>query len=186
MPNYRRNYVPGGTYFFTVNLADRQSDLLLQEISSLRAAVAQTRIRFPFEIDAWVVLPDHIHAIWTLPPNDHDYSNRRAAIKRVFALAIPQTEPTTASRHHQGERNIWQRRFWEHTIRDDQDLNTHIDYIHFNPVKHALVSRVQDWPHSTFHRAVARGRYPINWAGGNDIDRDTGERSGRNEPQGWD
>jgi putative transposase len=165
VPNYRRNYIAGATYFFTVNLEDRHSDLLVRDIASLRAAVAQTRARHPFTIHAWVVMPDHMHAIWTLPAGDADFSNRWACIKRAFSSRLPPNEARSESRLRQGERGIWQRRFWEHTIRDARDFAAHIDYVHFNPVKHGLVQCPLDWPYSSFHRCVARGEYPPDWSG---------------------
>ena len=165
MPDYRRHRVPGGTYFFTVNLLDRHCDLLIAEIESLRAAVRQTRSRLPFHIDAWVVLPDHTHCLWTLPPGDSDYSGRWKTIKTLFSGSLPPIENRSPARHRRGERGIWQRRFWEHTISDDRDYAAHMDTIHFNPVKHGLVSAVADWPFSSFHRCVAAGLYPPRWAG---------------------
>jgi putative transposase len=163
MTDYRRNRVPGGTYFFTVNLHDRRSRLLVQHIQALRAAVRHTQRRAPFHIDAWVVLPDHMHALWTLPEDDADYARRWNAIKTNFSRKIPPGEVRSASRVARRERGIWQRRFWEHTIRNDGDYAAHMDYIHFNPVKHGLADHVADWPFSSFHRAVASGLYPRNW-----------------------
>ena len=166
MTDYRRNRVPGGTYFFTVNLYDRRSDLLARNIGVLREAVRKGRAKAPFHIDAWVVLPEHLHSLWTLPEGDMDYSARWQAIKTAFSKQIPEGEFRSASRMEKGERGIWQRRFWEHTIRDDQDYGAHFDYIHFNPVKHGLVAHAADWPYSSFHRSVTMGLYPANWAGG--------------------
>ena len=166
MTDYRRNRVPGGTYFFTVNLYDRRSDLLVTHVDILRESVRKIRTRTPFHIDAWVVLPNHMHCLWTLPEGDVDYSSRWQAIKMAFSRKMPAGESRSASRHGKRERGIWQRRFWEHTIRDEQDYAVHIDYIHFNPVKHGLVANVADWPYSTFHRAVAEGWYPLDWAAG--------------------
>ncbi len=168
MPNYRRCRVPGGTYFFTVNLLDRRSDLLVRHIELLRAAVRSVLVAHPFHIDAWVVLPDHLHAMWTLPEGDADYSNRWRAIKAAFARALPKTERRSPGRQKRGERGVWQRRFWEHTIRDERDYARHMDYVHYNPVKHGWVHRVRDWPYSSFHRAVAQGLYPVDWAGSDD------------------
>jgi putative transposase len=165
MPDYHRNRVPGGTYFFTVNLLERRERLLVEHIDALRDAVRQVRKKHPFHIDAWVVLPDHTHCVWTLPPGDDDYSSRWKAIKIAFAKALPRTEQLSAVRERKGERGIWQRRFWEHTIRDDSDYAAHVDYVHINPVKHGLVKRVADWPYSSFHRFVKDGIYPLDWAG---------------------
>jgi putative transposase len=165
MPNYRRARVPGGTLFFTVNLLKRRQTLLADHIDALRSAVADTRRDYPFEIDAIVVLPDHIHAVWTLPPNDADFSTRWRLIKMRFAKALPKQERLSAVRQARNERSIWQRRFWEHLIRDDADYARHIEYCYINPVKHGLVTRVRDWPHSSFHRDVRRGVFPVDWAG---------------------
>jgi putative transposase len=164
MPNYRRNRILGGTYFFTVNLLERKSTLLIEHIAELREAVRVVREKQPFHIDAWVVLPDHMHAIWTLPPGDDQYSNRWRAIKKAFSKAIPKTEYRSPIRIKRHERGIWQRRFWEHTIIDDADYATHMDYIHYNPVKHGWAVTVKEWPYSSFHRLVKMGIYPSNWA----------------------
>ena len=165
MTNYRRNFVRGGSYFFTVNLADRRLRLLTEHISALRTAVRDTRASHPFAIDAIVVLPDHLHAIWTLPEGDADFALRWRLIKSAFSRALPNGEHVSRSRAIRGERGIWQRRYWEHSIRDDNDFARHMDYIHINPVKHGLVARVSDWPYSSFHRMVKLGIYPEDWAG---------------------
>ena len=177
MPDYRRNRVVGGTYFFTVNLRDRRSDLLVTRVDLLRTAIRRVRQLRPFHIDAWVVLPDHMHAVWTLPPGDANFSNRWQAIKMAFAKGIDGCERLSASRLSRGERGIWQRRFWEHTIRDEQDYAAHLDYVHFNPVKHGLVASAAAWPHSTFHHAVASGRYPSSWSITDTDDTAKGERT---------
>lgn len=176
MPNYHRNRVPGGTYFFTVNLLERQSRLLVEHIEAFREAVRGVREKRPFHIDAWVVLPDHTHCVWTLPPGDDDYPARWKAIKIAFAKALPKIERLSAVRMRKGERGIWQRRFWEHTIRDERDYAAHVDYVHINPLKHGLVQRVVDWPYSSFHRAAASGLYSHDWAGDDVIDLVAGER----------
>jgi putative transposase len=165
MPDYRRYRVPGGTYFFTVNLLERRLDTLVWHMDALREAVRATKRERPFHIDAWVVLPDHMHTVWTLPPGDDDFSNRWKAIKIRFVQAVPRTERRSGTRISRGERGVWQRRFWEHVIRDDADYQHHVDYIHVNPLKHGYVKRVADWPYSTFHRYVAKGIYPIDWCG---------------------
>jgi putative transposase len=165
MPDYRRNRVPGGSYFFTVNLLERNNSLLITNIDSLRNAVRQVRAKHPFHIDAWVVLPDHMHAVWTLPPGDSDYSSRWRAIKIAFAKALSKTERLSAIRAAKGGRGIWQRRFWEHTIRDERDYAAHLDYVHINPMKHGLVQSVREWRYSSFHRLVGEGVYPVDWAG---------------------
>jgi len=164
MTSYRRNRIPGGTFFFTVNLHDRNSRLLVQHIGVLRDAVREVRQRAPFHIDAWVVLPEHLHCLWTLPEDDVDYSGRWQAIKMAFSRKIPAGEYRSAGRTSKRERGIWQRRFWEHTIRDEQAYAAYMDYIHFNPVKHGHVAHVADWPYSSFHHAVAQGLYPREWA----------------------
>jgi putative transposase len=165
MPNYRRAFIPGGCWFFTVNLLERQKSLLVEHIELLRLAVAATRRRRPFTIDAFVVLPDHLHAVWTLPPGDADFSTRWRLIKSAFARALPKAERLSAVRIERHERGIWQRRFWEHLIRDEGDYARHVEYCYINPVKHRLVGRVSDWPHSSFHRDVRAGIFPEDWAG---------------------
>ncbi|WP_333850056.1 REP-associated tyrosine transposase [Leclercia sp.] len=152
MSNYRRYYVPGGTWFFTTNLQNRRSDLLTRHIATLRMATQCVKRAKPFLINAWVILPEHMHCIWTLPENDTDYSGRWRDIKKTFTRAL-------------GMSDIWQPRFWEHTIRDENDLRRHRDYICINPLKHGYVARVKDWPYSTFHRDVRDGLYPEDWAG---------------------
>ena len=134
MTNYRRTRIAGATYFFTVNLADRSRSLLTEHIASLWAAFKYVRVGHPFAIDAIVVLPDHLHAIWTLPPEDSDFALRWRLIKTTFSRALPHTEPRSASHQAKRERGIWQRRYWEHLIRDDADFARHVDYIHINPV----------------------------------------------------
>jgi len=163
MTNYRRARVPGATYFFTVNLADRRSTLLVDRIDDLRDALRRVRARHHFAIDAMVVLPEHLHAVWTLPPGDADHSLRWRQAKSFFSRRIAPCEARCPSRIAKGERGIWQRRYWEHLVRDEDDLQRHVDYIHSNPVKHGHVARAADWPHSTFHRFVADGRLPLDW-----------------------
>ncbi|WP_027328977.1 REP-associated tyrosine transposase [Marinimicrobium agarilyticum] len=172
MSNYRRNPVPGGTFFFTVTLADRQADWLVRHVDVLREVVKAVRQRSPFLIDAWVVLPEHIHAVWTLPHLDNDYPGRWREIKKQFskmvrALEGPDRVPDAGA--------LWQRRYWEHTIRNERDYRAHIDYAHFNPVKHGWVDRVVDWPYSTFHRAVKAGWYPEDWGGKGVVNLQAGE-----------
>ena len=135
MPDYRRNRVPGGTFFFTVNLLDRRSDLLVTQIDLLRDAVRRVRARAPFRFDARVVLPDHMHCLWTLPQGDADFPGRWRAIKTAFVKGLPAGESRSPVMTSRRERGIWQRRHWEHTIRDDRDFAAHMDYTHFNPVK---------------------------------------------------
>lgn len=165
MPRYTRAWIPGGSFFFTVALLERQRRLLTDHIELLRDTFRQVRTRHPFAIDAMVVLPDHFHAIWTLPPGDAHFSTRMRLIKAGFSRAIPATERLSDTRLARGERGIRQHRFWEHAVRNEDDLQRHIDYIHYNPVRHGHVRRVQDWPHSSFHRYVEAETYPADWAG---------------------
>ena len=164
MVNYRRNLVPGGTYFFTVTLRDRSSRLLIEHIGSLRAAFREVKRKHPFHIDAIVILPEHLHTIWTLPEGDADYPGRWRAIKSAFTHAVVKSGVAVA-RNEKGEYALWQRRYWEHTIADEDDFRHHADYIHFNPVKHGWVKQVADWPHSSFHQYVKQGMLPPDWAG---------------------
>jgi putative transposase len=164
MVRYRRNFVPGGTFFFTVTLADRRSRALVEHIGALRTAFRITRRERPFVINAIVVLPDHLHAIVTLPENDSDFSGRWRQIKSLFSREVAATCGSLKP-NRKGEYGLWQRRFWEHTVRDDDDFSRHFDYIHFNPVRHGLVSRACDWPHSSFHLYVRRGWLPKDWGG---------------------
>jgi putative transposase len=164
MVRYRRNIVPGGTYFFTVTLRDRRSSHLTNHISNLRNAFRVARQERPFAIDAIAVLPDHLHAIWTLPDGDADFSGRWRRIKSHFSRNVAVAEPSI-KRKASREYDLWQSRFWEHTIRDDIDFARHVDYIHYNPVKHGLVSRVSDWAYSSFHAYVREGVLPTDWAG---------------------
>jgi putative transposase len=164
MPNYRRNRVAGGCYFFTVNLLDRRSDLLVTEIDALRGAVRETRRAKPFHIDAFVVLPDHLHCMWTLPPGDADFPIRWRTIKALFSRRVAHPRFRRPSFVRKREAGVWQRRYWEHTIRDDADYAAHMDYIHFNPVKHGLAADPAAWPFSSFLTCVAKGVYPDGWA----------------------
>jgi putative transposase len=173
---YRRTTVPGGTYFFTVNLANRESDLLVKRIDVLREAVKTVKQRYPFRILAWIVLPEHMHAIWEMPTDDADYSKRWMLIKQRFSWAIEQCETIGASRRGKGERGIWQRRFWEHYIKDEQDLARHVDYVHINPVKHGHVTRASDWPYSSIHRYIRQGMLSPDWACEPDVMIRNGER----------
>jgi len=141
MANYRRSVVPGGSFFFTVNLADRRSSLLTDEVEALRAAFRFVASRHPFSLDAVVILPEHLHCIWTLPAGDPDFATRWRLLKTEFSKEITAGERRSRSRAAKGERGIWQRRYWEHMLRDEQDFARHCDYIHFNPVKHGRVPR---------------------------------------------
>jgi putative transposase len=167
---YRCADVAGGTYFFTVNLAERKRTLLVDHVDALRKVMQEVKLAHPFHIDAMVILPDHLHALWTLPAGDCDYPTRWMLIKAGFSRQIPKGERRSNSRIAKGERGIWQRRYWEHLIRDDRDFERHVDYIHYNPVKHGVVKRVVDWPYSSFHRYVASGLYPEDLAAMNEAD----------------
>src|SRR5882724_4625362 len=160
---YRRNFIPGGTYFFTVALTDRKRDWLVRHINLLRLAFRRAKRERPFTIDAIVVLPEHLHCVWTLPPGDADYSHRWRLIKARFSKDLL-LAGAPIHQSAKGEYNVWQRRFWEHTVRDEADLLAHVDYIHYNPVKHGLVTRVSDWPYSSFHRFVRMGWLSADWA----------------------
>jgi putative transposase len=162
MPNYRRNYVQGGTYFFTVNLQNRKSSLLTDQIELLRSVVHQTKSESPFQINAWVVLPDHMHCIWTLPRNDKNFPGRWKQIKTLFCYRLRKNCKGTIYR------KIWQRGYWEHTIKSESDFAAHLNYVHINPVKHGHVAKVVDWPYSTFHYYVSKGFYQKGWAGENE------------------
>lgn len=161
---YRRAQTAGATYFFTVNLANRRSDLLVQHIDELREVTRIVKRTHPFAIEAMVILPEHLHAIWKLPENDADYPMRWSLIKSSFSRGLEKTESIRASRLKKREREIWQRRYWEHQIRDEWDFEKHVDYIHYNPVKHGYVKRPIDWPFSTLHRYVQTGVLPEHWA----------------------
>src|SRR5581483_2480789 len=165
MSRYRRARVEGGTFFFTLTLADRSSDLLIRQIERLRRIYASVQRNRPFATVAICVLPEHLHAIWKLPDDDADFSSRGSLIKSGFSRGLPIGLLRSSSHVARRERGIWQRRYWEHAIRDENDLRRHIDYVHFNPVKHGLVSRVSDWPHSSFRNFVARGDLPADWGG---------------------
>ena len=170
MPEYRRAAFKGGTYFFTVNTFRRRP--ILTDVrcrAALRAAIELTRTELPFEIVAWVLLPDHLHTVWRLPVGDANFALRWSLLKRHVTRTcrdgLP-AQPLSDSRRKRREGTFWQRRYWEHLIRDDTDLLRHVDYVHYNPVKHGYVTRAIDWPHSTFHRYVANGIYSAGWGGG--------------------
>ncbi|MEQ1513552.1 MAG: transposase [Lysobacteraceae bacterium] len=159
---YRRNRVLGGTYFFTLTLADRSARTLVEQIDALRWSLRKTKAKHPFEIVAMVVLPDHLHAVWRLPEGDDRYSTRLQVFKSNFTETL-KTRGACIPRRGNGEPAVWARRFWEHTIRDDNDLRAHVEYVHYNPVKHGLTDRVSAWPYSTFHRDVAMGNVHRDW-----------------------
>lgn len=168
MPNYRRAYVPGGTFFFTLKM-ERNSPNFSNpaRIEMLGVILREARARWPYITHAIVVLPDHLHTIWSLPPGDTNYSTRWAWIKKEFTrrhLATGGVEqPTSESRQRNRRRGVWQRRFWEHTIESEEDFEAHFDYIHWNPVKHGYVRCPSDWRYSSFHRWVNQGVYPPDW-----------------------
>lgn len=168
MPNYRRVYLKGGAYFFTL-VTERRAPVFRYEPARLllKSAIWNCRKRWPFQLDAMVLLDDHLHMIWTLPEGDCDYSGRIGGLKKEFTKAWLNSggmeQPRNESRLIQRRRGVWQRRFWEHTLLDDQDYVLHFDYLHYNPVKHGYVKRVRDWPYSTFHRWVKQGVYVLDW-----------------------
>ena len=165
MPRYIRPRAPGATIFFTVALANRRSDLLVRKVNRLRESVKVARAERPFHVDAWVVLPDHLHAVWTLPEGDRDFSTRWRLIKGRFAAGLEAGAARSASKVAKSEKGIWQRRFWEHHIRDDADYDAHVRYCWINPVKHGLVERPVDWPFSSIHRDIRAGRVDPEYAG---------------------
>ncbi|MDW5415615.1 transposase [Iodobacter sp. CM08] len=174
MPYYRRSKISGATYFFTVVTEHRQRILTNPDIrAALRLAITKTRATQPFQIDAWVLLPDHLHCIWTLPETDNNFSNRWRSIKREVSVICGQhyLKPNLLSMRRIKKNNstLWQPRFWEHLIRNEQDYENHMNYLHFNPVKHGLVNKVADWPWSSFHRMVSQHIYPEDWGSKNDI-----------------
>ena len=170
MPNYRRNYAPGGTFFFTA-VTHRRRPILATPLARdcLRSALKAVRQERPFDLTAIVLLPDHLHAVWVLPRGDGDYSTRwshlKAEFTRAYLAACGEEDDISSSRDSRRERGVWQRRFWEHTCRDETDLKRLVDYIHWNPCKHGLASRVKDYPWSSFHRFVGLGEYDENWGG---------------------
>lgn len=166
--NYRRAWHKGGTYFFTVNCLQRKNndDCLVRNIKLLREVIAKVKQSHPFHIHAWVVLPEHMHCVMELPDGDADFAKRWMLIKMIFSRGIPKKERLTKTRIERRERGIWQRRYWEHLIKDQRDYQAHMDYVHINPVKHGLVKQVKDWPYSTFHKLVEQGVYTQDWGGG--------------------
>ncbi|WP_314950409.1 REP-associated tyrosine transposase [Bradyrhizobium cosmicum] len=175
MVRYRRNFVPGGSYFFTATLNDRRSSALVDHIDKLRAAFRATRAERPFTVDAIVILPDHLHVIMTLPEGDADFPGRWRRIKSLFTHRLA-ASGASISRNRRGEFALWQRRFWEHTIRGETDFERCADYIHYNPVKHGLVASPVDWPYSSLHRYVRVDILPADWGGVGEINGNFGER----------
>lgn len=147
-------------------LQRKNNDLLVRNIDTLRSVIAKVKYTHPFMIHAWVVLPDHMHCVIELPKGDADFKMRWMLIKMLFSRAMPNNERRSEARINRRERGIWQRRYWEHLIRDEADYRAHMDYVHINPVKHGLVKYAKDWPYSTFHKLVEQGIYPQDWGGG--------------------
>jgi len=165
MSNYHRLYSKGGIYFFTLVTSERKPLLCeAKALSRLKTAFHYSIKKYPFRIRGLVILPDHIHCIWQLPKDDHDFSIRWNMIKRYFSIGM------NGDTNHRREKNIWQRRFWEHLIRDEEDFQRCLDYIHYNPVKHGYVNRPCDWTFSTFKNNVKKGFYEMDW--GSDIEPD--------------
>lgn len=168
MPNYRRARIPGGTFFLTLVTHHRKPLFQSSDrVQALRQAISQVKTEAPFEIVAAVVLPDHIHFIWKLPTGDANFSRRVSRLKVLFTrsqlgFGASATADSDSRRKHR-ESNIWQRRFWEHTIRDETDLENCLNYIHYNPVKHGLVSCPHQWQYSSFHKWVKHGHYASDW-----------------------
>ena len=162
MVQYRRSRLAGGTYFFTLTLRDRRSFHLVNHINHLRNAFRAARKKSPFIIHAIVVLPEHLHTIWELPAEDDDYPKRWRFIKSHYTRALVKGG-VNLIKNERGEYNLWQRRYWEHQIRDESDMKRHFDYIHYNPVKHRYVPAVSDWPYSSFHRYVKLGWLSNDW-----------------------
>ena len=171
MPNWRRAYVPGGVYFFTV-VTDGRRPIFTDPAARTRLGnvIRACRTRWPFEMPAVVLLPDHLHAIWSLPPGDDAYSRRWGWIKKEFTKSYPaaggKERHQSGGRQRDGRRGVWQPKFWEHTILDEDDFDRHMDYVHFNPVKHGLAPSPADWDASSFHRWVRVGVYPAGWGRG--------------------
>ena len=168
MSEYRRAHIPGSTVFITLVTYQRQKLFVAAEnIDKLRQACATMIAEKPFAIEAAVILPEHIHFLWRLPPDDSDYSYRVGRMKVLFTRALRGVNvlpnDVSESRRKHRESDVWQRRFYEHTIRDEVDLRRHLDYLHFNPVKHGLVKCVHEWEYSSFHRSVRRGEYEHEW-----------------------
>ena len=169
MVAYRRNLVAGGTYFFTVTLKNRQNSFLTDHIDELRTAFSLCRDKKPFTIEAIVILPDHLHTIWTLPDGDTDYPSRWRFIKSCFTRNLRKSGVNLHVNKHGGF-GVWQRRYWEHTIKNQDDYNRHVDCIHYNPVKHGYVENPVDWEWSSFHSFVRKGVLEPNWGATTDIE----------------
>jgi len=170
------SHAAGGSFFFTLNLNDPAATLLTEHIGLLRAALRQVKAQHPFDILAMVVLPDHLHALWRLPAGDGDYPLRWNLIKVGFSSQLPPLTTVQLSRRLKRERGLWQRRYWAQRMRDEQDLQRHLDYIHGNPVKHGYTHRAEEWPYSSIHRLIRAGVLPPDWTCRDDEDWVVGER----------
>ncbi len=175
---YRRDQTAGGCYFFTHVIADRTKPMLTEHIDLLRQAFQQVKRRYPFKLHALVVMPDHFHCVLELPAGDCRYPLRFMLIKMLFTRALLKSKQIN---HNCPSKQIWQHRYWEHLIRDDQDFFNHLNYIHWNPVKHQIVNSVQEWPFSTFHYYVAIGWYPANWGGNEQLHYESSQDAGYGE-----
>ena len=165
MRTYVRTRVKGGTYFFTVNLAERNGNtLLVDHIEALKEAFQRTRQDHSFTMPAFVVLPEHLHCLWKLPPGDNDFPTRWRLIKSRFSRSLPARERRSLSRVRKNERGIWQRRYWEQLVRNEGHFQRCLDYIHYNPIKHGHACRAADWPHSSFLHWAQKGIYSMDWA----------------------
>jgi len=174
--NARHGQAAGGSFFFTLNLNDPAATLLTEHIGLLRAALRQVKAQHPFDILAMVVLPDHLHALWRLPADDEDYGRRWDLIKVGFASRLPPLATVQLSRRLRRERGLWQRRYWTQRMKDEHDLQRHLDYIHRNPVQHGYARSPLDWPYSSIHRYVQAGVLPVDWTGQDTGDWAVGER----------
>jgi putative transposase len=168
---YRRAWIAGGSFFFTVVTAERRPVFASgTAVDILRMAFRAVRSRYPFQADAIVILPDHIHCIWSLPEGDADFAMRWRLIKTWFTKRHDSVSGNAtrggSGKRQQGRLPVWQNRYWEHALRDEADMARHVDYIHFNPVKHGLVAAVREWPYSSFHRYVEAGLYLPDWGQG--------------------
>lgn len=169
MPNFIRSQTTGAQFFFTLRLHDRHSNLLIREVDLLRSAMRKTKAHLPFEIDAIAILPAAIHMIWTLPTSDAGYGRRIAMLKSGFSRPLPMPEHRTMAQIRRAEKGIWQRRFWEHRIRDQEDFERHRDMIYLSPVHAGLCARPEDWAHTSLHRDRKLGRpapYPVGYGAG--------------------
>ena len=172
MPRYIRSYTKGATYFFTLVAYDRRPIFCEKDfLKAFKESIKQVQQQYPFEIIAWVQLPDHLHCIWKMPLDDTNYSQCWSRIKRLTTQACPQyhlpIQKLKQSEIKRNEKGIWQRRFYEHQINSEEDFINHMDYIHYNPVKHGFATKAVDWQYSSFHRYIENGIYPVDW--GTDI-----------------